>query len=407
MPLIDMLTREPVPREVAFPESEYRERLRKVRARMVADALDVLLVTSMPNLCYLTGYDTVAPNAYAVGLVPLTDAITLHLPEMEVPCALLATHVTDLVVHGTWTGHRDAASHLAALLRERGYGSKRIGIEARKASSFGAATMDGASYLRLKELLPDAEIQDATDLVLDIRLIKSPAELAYMRRAGEMTWEGVQAALAAAAPGRTDNQLVAAAYAAMVGHGSDRLCNQPMVLTGSRTGWGPHLPNKRVALTGGDPIHIECSGCYERYNAPLIRGASLGEPPGDVRRLADVSLSVLELVLEHIRAGRTAHEVAVAARKGLPSTAGGMHFFGSFGYSVGLSLPPGWTTEAPWYIAEGNDRPLEVGMTFHLIGAAALPGRYRVGFSETAAVTETGLELLTPGLGRELTVCRA
>ncbi len=405
MNLVKLLSTESIPKELAFPEGEYIERLRRVRAGMESDNLDVLLVTSMPNLAYLTGYHTVAPNSYAICVVPRIGQLLLHLPEMEAPCALLSTNVTDLVTDGTWGSYLDAISHLAQVLAERGYHNKRIGVEARKAATFGAATIDGASYSHLKKCLPEAEISDATSIVLDLRLIKSPAELVQIRRAGEMTWKGIEAALAVAAPGKTDSELVAAAYTATIKAGSDRLCNQPMVLTGRRTGWGPHVPNKQVVLNVGDPIHIETSGCSNHYNAPMMRAASLGNPPAQVRQLADVSCAVMEILLESLRAERTAHDVATAAKKPFSSMGDQLHFFGSFGYSVGLSVPPGWTTEAPWYIAEGNHRPLEVGMVFHLIAAAMMPGRCRIAFSETVTVTQSGYELLTSGIGRELSVC--
>ncbi len=405
MQLAESLSKVSMPKELAFPEAEYNARLHAVRTRMDAENLDALIVTSMPNLTYLTGYDTVAPNSYAICVVPRTGQLLLHVPEMEVPCAVLSTNVTDLITNGTWGSYLDAISHLANVLAERGYHNKRIGVEARKAATFGAATIDGESYLHLKKCLPEAKICDATSIVLDLRLIKSPAELAQIRRAGQMTWKGIEAALTFAAPGKTDSELAAAAYAATIGAGSDRLCNQPMVLVGRRTGWGPHVPNKQFALSAGDPIHIESSGCSNHYNAPMIRAASLGEAPDQVRRLADISGAVFELVLERLRAKRTAHEVAVTAKKFLSSKGDQPYHSGSFGYSVGLSTPPGWTTEAPWFIVEGNDRPLEVGMVFHLIASAVIPGQYLVAFSETVTITQSGCELLTPGKGRALFLC--
>lgn len=403
MNLLEALTRRSIPKEMAFTDDEYRNRIAKVRDRMAAAGLDVLLVTSTPNICYLTGYQTACPSAYAVAIVPLSGEVALHLPDMEVPCALLTSWVRDIAVLD-W--HRlDKMSHLAELLKERRLHDTTIGIEASKPTTFAVGAMDAGSYLRLRELLPQATFRDATYLILDVRVIKTPAELAYMRTAGRITSEGIRAAVAAVAAGKTDNEVIAAAYAALATAGSELMSIDPMIATGRRSGWLPHVMYKRVPIEPGDPVYFECSACYQRYNAPRMHSASVGEPADEVRRLADASLATLGLLIENIRPGRTAHEVAVAARAGLAAVRDWTYFHGSFSYSVGLSFPPQWS-DAPMYITEGNERELEPGMTLHLPIYLMAPGRCGVGFSETVAVTEAGCEVLTSGLERELSVCR-
>src|SRR5712691_7401997 len=83
--------------------------------------------------------------------------------------------------------------------------------------------------------------------------------------------------------------------------------------------------------------------------------------------------------------------------------AGEMWFHGGFGYSIGLGMQPSWT-EAAMYIAEGEERELVPGMTFHLPICIFVPRRCGTGFSESVAVTEHGCEVLTPGEARELAV---
>lgn len=404
MELLEALARQVIPQEMAFPEEEYLGRLGKVRSRMVEAGLDVLLVMNVPNICYLTGYQTVVPSTYIVAIVPLRGEVTLHLPNWEVPCALLTSRVDDLAVL-PWHD-LDKMSHLADALKVRGLHDKTIGVEAGKATTFTTGAMDARSYLRLKALLPEAEFKDATNLVLDVRAVKTPAEIECMRIAGELTFKGLQAAFAAAAPGRTDGDLVAAAVAAMVGAGSELMSIDPMIMTGYRSGWLPHVMYRRTPLSVGDPIYMACSGCYRRYNAPMMRSASVGESPDPVKRLADASLATLGLLIENIRPGRTAHDVAMEAKKGLASVGDEAYFHGSFSYSVGLGLPPSWS-DAPVYITEGSDRVLQPGFTLHLPICLMVPGRYGVGFSETVAVTETGCDVLTPGRDRRLVICRA
>ncbi len=288
---------------------------------------------------------------------------------------------------------------LARALQERSLGDKRIGVE------MSSPGFNAYLYQRLKALLPQARFQDASQLIFRVRLIKSPAELDYLRRAGEITAVGLTAALEAISPGVSDNDIVRAGYDAMIGAGSEYMSHDPIVTTGYRSGW-PHTTHKRFPVGTGDVVYLEFGGCYQRYTAPNMRTAAIGRPSELIRRMAEASLNTLSLIFENARPGRTAHEVAQAGRKGLGPVEPETFFHGSFGYSVGLGFPPGWN-EGLMTIAEGNDTPLEAGMVFHLPIALRDPGRCTVGFSEAIAITERGCEILTRHQPRELVVVTA
>lgn len=402
MKLIEELTREPIPSRLAFLPSEYDDRLRRVRANMQAAGMEVLLVSSTPSLGYLTGYDTTMPPGYTVGIVSLEGEVTLHCSELEAPCALLEGTIRDIEVF-YWYEAQDTASDLARVLQERGHGQKRIGIEMGNAETFASGAMDVRSYLRLTDLLPEATFTDGTEIVLEARIRKSPAELAYMRKAGELTYAGLMASIDAVAEGRSENEVVAAGYAAMVGGGSELMSIDPMIMSGWRTGWMPHIAYKREVLEQGDPVYLEYSAAYRRYNAPSMRSAVVGQPSDGLRRLADASIATLNLLIDNIKPGRSGHDVARVAKRGLQSVPEA-YFHGGFAYSIGMGFQPSWT-ENPMYVAEGVDRELEAGMTFHLPICIWVPRRYGIGFSESVVVSESGCELLTPGLRRELAIC--
>ena len=76
------------------------------------------------------------------------------------------------------------------------------------------------------------------------------------------------------------------------------------------------------------------------------------------------------------RAGRTAHEVAVEVKRGVKDVDEEIFRSGHFGYSIGLGFPPTWT-DGPMYIAEGNHRVLEAGMTFHTPHSYRIPAKVR------------------------------
>ena len=388
-----------VSQEMAFPRVEYEARLANVRNAMAEEDIDVLLVHHTPNFCYLAGYQTPLANWYACLIVPQEGELIAHIVDIELPSLLVHGWDNDSIIGFDWRLQGDAPGRLAEILRERGFAAERIGLELRLPGC------SGQTAIELQQLLPEAKIIDASDLVLNLRVVKSPAELAHVREAARLTDIGMEASLDALAPGNTDNDVLAAAYAAMVRAGSEYVSIQPLVKVGNATGM-VHITAKRRAMRPGDTVAIELTGVYQRYSAPLFRTGVIGQPSDLVRRLADHSLSTLALLLENARPGRPASEVAAAVARGsqpLEPPARGSEI--GYGYAVGLSFPPDFVEHSMW-IDENHDRPLEEGMVFHSVFHGRVPGKVAVITSECWTVTATGAEPLSK-LRRDLTVVSA
>jgi Xaa-Pro dipeptidase len=379
-----------VPQELAFPKAEYAERVAKVRKAMEAEGIGVLLVQYAPNFCYLSGYQTPLANWYGCLVLPLEGELIAHLPMTEVP---------NLMIHGwdneniyTLPGYMniEAAIELGRILQQRGLADKTIGVEERL-PGWSAYTA-----MQLREQLPKARIRDGSDLVLGLRAVKSPGELAHIRRAARFTDIGMQAGLDSVASGKTDNDVISAAYAAMVRAGSEYLSIQPLVYTSHVTGM-LHVAAKRRPIKAGETVIIELAGVCQRYAAPLVRTAIVGLPSDPIKRMVDYSVATLALIAENLRPGRTLAEVTRAVTQRLQSispvpqvrrTAPG------YGYSVGIGFPPDWV-EHSLFIDEGYQRPVEEGMVFHTPFGVRVPGKVGISFSQCWTVTATGCEALS------------
>lgn len=401
IPLYETLKRQGVRRELAFPEEEYRRRIAAAQASMRERGLDVLVLHNNASTNYLTGYDSHMPPSYAVTIVPAAGELVFNCAELESPVALYHGIVDDIRIFD-WTKADNTAADLAGVLSDLGFARGRIGIELSNDENFANGAYDAGSYLRLRALLPEAEIVDATRLVLELRLIKSEAELAYMRIAGTYTWAALQASIAATREGVNENEIAAAAYQGAVTAGSELMSIDPMLITGWRTGLMPHLPYRRHVVERGDLVYMEYSGTHWRYNAPSMRTTVVGPPSARQQQLADVSIEVLETLIAEARPGRTGHDVAMVA-KALWRKVPGVHFHGGYGYAMGMAVQPTWCEQAV-YLAEGDERVLRPGQTFHLPINPCYPGEMGVGFSESIVITDDGAELLTPGLDRHLVV---
>ena len=141
--------KEPVPREWSFPESEYRARLEKTRKAMDDAGIDVLLVHAIVDNCYLSGYQSLWPEAYACLIVPREGEPFMQVGEIEGALAVLQGYVTDIVTF-SWVGADVAPTQLAQLLADRGFGNRSIGVQ------LGSIEMGFARATR-RSCLPSAE----------------------------------------------------------------------------------------------------------------------------------------------------------------------------------------------------------------------------------------------------------
>lgn len=381
-----------LPRELAFSAEEYAARLTKVRAAMEVAGLDFLLLHSLPNICWLTGFQTPLSDWYHCLIVPARGELLLQCCDTEL--AQQNSRLTRIAVV-LWERMDEAGDQLSGLLQDLGADGRRIGVELRR-PGLNAWTLG-----RLHAGLPRANFIDASELTLKLRAVKSAAEIACMREAARLTDLGMAAGIAAVREGNLDNDVIAAASQAMLAGGSEFFSIQPIVRTGHRSGI-VHATGKRVPLKRGDNVFMEFGGVYQRYCAPLLRTAVIGAPNPTQERLAAASLTTLERLYAAVRPGRSVREVALEAARGYAHLLSEIQTRGYHGYSVGISFPPVWVEHSVG-IRDDADDILEPGMTFHTPRSLRMPGKIAMGFSETILVTENGCEALTR-YPRELTI---
>jgi Xaa-Pro dipeptidase len=387
------VTLPPITPTPVFPRGEFEARLERMRATLSERGEDALLAFAPETLFYLTGYQTLAGRTYAALLVPRRGVPVLILRFLESFLAALYSEVAEVV---TYDDHEDPLEVTAATVRARGFGRARVAFEE------GAPGLSAAVRRRLGVLLDGVTASDGTAVVEHLRRVKSPLEIEHMRRAARMTEAGMRAGLEACRAGAMENDVAAAAMAALVRAGSEYFPCDPIVTSGYRAGI-PHTSFERRRLEPGDTVLLEMTGVYGRYVAPLMRTAVLGEPPPEVRRMAELCLEGLERAIETVRPGATAGEVDQACRRVMEEAGVYQRFRKRTGYSVGFAFPPNWNEGHLISLRRGDPTVLEPGMVFHIPPALRDYGVSCVGFSETVLVTQQGCEVLTH-FPRELVV---
>ena len=388
--------------EAPFPRREYEGRVERVKARMEARGVDVLVSTEPANMAYLTGYDACSwytPQAVVVAL-DLAEPLWIGR-EQDMACALWATHLDEDSILGYPDDHiTDAERHgmdrVARELAARGLGAARVGTE----DDGICLTPRGARHLRAG--LPDARFVDVDGLVNWVRTVKSPAEIDVMRDAGRLALGGMRTAVEVIAPGVRECEAAAEIYRALISGTEDVGGDAPWLPTmpsGAKTVC-PHLSWTDAPYPSETAVNVELGGCRHQYHVGLSRTLHLGRAPEPLRRLADATISGFHAMLARVEPGATCEGVQAAfraevARHGYEKTS-------RCGYSIGIGFPTGAWIERTASLMEGDETVLEPNMTFHLVlGMWAEESGFM--FSETVAVTDGGFEALAP-FDRELVV---
>ncbi|MFC3895379.1 M24 family metallopeptidase [Lentzea rhizosphaerae] len=370
---------------LAFSLDEYRGRLDTVRKGMAERGVDIALVSVPENIYYLTGYTTLGYYMYQVLMVPVDDEPLLLTYREE---RINVERLSWLDRHVDYTVTDDPVQVTVDTVRGLGVAGKTLSIEE------GGYFFPIRTYLKLMDSLGDVRWVDGTGLVETARLVKSDTELGFIRQAADAAMAGMVDALAEARPGKTENDVAAAVYAATLRHGSEYPGSPPYVISGERSGL-PHGTWEGRELRDGDIVFLEFSGCVKRYSAANMRTGFIGTPPPSVTGRAKAVIDALETAIATIRPGASSGEVDAAARKAILAHGFGDHTHET-GYSIGVCYPPGWNESHIMNLHPGDETVLRPNMVFHLVPSLIVPElNGHVGFSETVVVTESGCEVLT------------
>jgi Xaa-Pro dipeptidase len=199
---------------------------------------------------------------------------------------------------------------------------KRLGLETKTIGIVDMRIMPAFTYIGLIKELPHTTFVDATDILLTLRLVKSPKELEFVRKAGEIADIGFKAMLEAAEVGASDRNVWTACESALIRAGAEPpsftlYCSGPWPEKGVGFIYGPM--DRR--LQKGDIVFNEITPCYGGYWIQLCRAIVLGEPSDDFKRTYDVQVEVYKLAEEELRKGNTVFELEkkaqdLAAKKG-------------------------------------------------------------------------------------------
>jgi Xaa-Pro dipeptidase len=371
-----------------FTAEEFAARVARTRAAMRERGLAALCVVGPENICYLLGLNHQGYFAFTLLVLPLEGEPLLVTRAMERPT--IEAQVPGCV-HVPFGDGEDPAAAAARAIRKATARGERVGVE--RTSMY----LPVAIWERLRDGLDDLDWADGSGLVDAIRAVKSPAEVACMRRAAAISDRAVQAGIAAIGAGASDRQVAAAVYHALLQAGSEHPGIVPLIRP-SELLVHEHVtgPSGRV-LAAGDALLLELSASVGRYHAPLSRMVYLGRAPAGTERATGIALGAQEAVRAALRPGAVIGEVYATWQRAIDEGLGHPRYRRhNCGYLVGIGFQPSWVGGGvPVGIRAGGDLVVEEGMTFHVLSwlLGQEPADYVV--SDTMLVTAAGGEVLT------------
>ncbi|MDR3537277.1 MAG: Xaa-Pro peptidase family protein [Acetobacteraceae bacterium] len=370
-----------------FAPAEFADRLQRLRASIGAAGLDWLLVLHPVSIRWLIGQDTKSYTVFqCLPVSAKPGKLTIFTRGTERAEFMADTMAEAFRFYGG-AEPEDPMQAFARFADDLGLRNARVGMEV------PGSYLQPSHYVALKAMLGDALVQDSSSLCTTLRAVKSPAELDYVRRAAEISALALQALIGAVAEGRSELELAAAAYHALLSNGSGLPASTMNLMTGERSAFALGSPTERK-MQRGDTGLVEIGAARRRYTSTLGRQWTLGPASKRLRDIHAVILEASDACLAEMRAGAraiAAHEAStrVIARAGLDQ-----YRAHTTGYGMAPGFPPSWG-ESPNLFGGSND-VLRAGMVVSVEPAVFLPEEgLGVRLIDNVIVTDTGFELLS------------
>jgi Xaa-Pro dipeptidase len=351
--------------------------------------LSALLIFAPESHYYLTGFDTTGFVYFQCGVLTADETpITVLTRRPDQQQALDRSILTDIRIWYDAEG-ADPARDLKAILAEKSLEGERIGVEL---DNYG---LTGANHQRLRLALDGwCQLEDGSDIVRSLRVVKSHAEIDYVRRAARLADDALTAMIAATRPGILESEITAAGLSAMLVGGGDVPPGSPLVNSGKRALYGRGVAGPR-RLDTDDQLTIEHAATYLRYNACIMRTIILGKPHPLHPEMFKITREAVAAMTEAARPGEPLGRIDEAHRRVYDGAGYSKHRLAACGYSLGATYRPSWMDVPPMLYA-GNPMVAKPGMVLflHAICAMADLG-LAMSIGHTIFITENGREVLS------------
>jgi Xaa-Pro dipeptidase len=329
-----------------FPPEEFAARRTALQRSLQQAGLDGLLMFRQESMYYLTGYDTFGYVFFQCLYFGADGDLFLLTRKPDLLQAELTSDIKEIHIWVDGDG-ANPAGDLKQLLEARRLKGKKLGVEY---DAYGLTAQNG---MRLNATLDGfCTLTDSSMLVTRLRLIKSPAELVYVRRAAALADDALDQAHRLAKPGADEGEILAAMQGAVFKGGGDYPGNEFIIGSGPQALLVRYAAGRRK-LDPQDQLTLEFAGVYRHYHACLMRTICIGSAPQRQRDMHKAATGAMQACIEAIRPGVTFGQVFAAHAKAMDDAGFASARLNACGYSLGARFSPSWMDWPMFY--RGND----------------------------------------------------
>ena len=366
---------------VPISDAERLERIEKARRLMVENGIDAILLEGGTSMFYYTGVRWGNSERTFAVVIPARGELAWVTPGFEEERARELIKIGQEDVRA-WQEDESPYRLIAGILRDRGVAGK-VGIEER---------LRFFIYDGVRQEVPSVQFVSATPVTAGCRMIKSPAEIALMQRANDITLQVIGTTLHGLKEGMTTQDVsakVAALTTKLGGRGDGAL-----VIFGKYTAF-PHGSVQPQRLREGDVVLLDAGCTVEGYTSDITRTTVFGKPTQRMRDVWDVEKRAQSAAFAAAQVGATCESVDAAARKVIVAAGFGPDYKvpglpHRTGHGIGLDGHE-WTN-----FVRGNTTRIQPGMCFSDERTISIYGEFGIRLEDCLHITESGPKMFTP-----------
>ena len=371
---------------IHFNKEEFQKRKSKVIEKLKNQNLDGLLMFRQESMYWLTGYDTFGYVYFQCLVLTVKGDLVLLTRAPDLRQAQNTSIIKDIRI---WIDKEKSnpANELKNILSELGLENSNLGVE------YEAYGLTGRNAMRLNNSLKNfATLHDKSELVSYLRVIKSPAEIIYVKKAAELADKAMEAAWKYAHAGQNESKILAEMQGAIFNGGGDYPANEFIIGSGKNALLCRYQSEKRK-LDQMDQLSIEWAGTYKHYHSAMFRTIAIGKANDKQKKMYEACAEALRACENKLKPGNKAGEVFDVHAKVFDRLGYKKSRMNACGYSLGTTFAPNWMDWPMLYT--GNPIVLKTGMVFfiHMILMDS-DNQLAMNLGETYLLTNTGNERL-------------
>jgi Xaa-Pro aminopeptidase/Xaa-Pro dipeptidase len=339
----------------------------RVRSILRELDIDALLLLDMKNIRYLTGF-TGSDGALVIGEKQetlLVDGRYTNQARKEVE----GPHISE---------YKEKIDGIAAILSDGSL--KSVGFESQ--------AINVNTYLNLKDKLGGLRLNPLSNEIAALRAVKDEKEIAYIRRAAEISYAALNAVRKLIKPGVRETDIAIELDFLMRRRGAEQVSFPTIVATGPNSAQ-PHAQPGSRAIENGDMVIIDCGAVYCGYHSDETCTFAVGFKDKRQEETYSLVKTAHDRALEAVKAGVSCVEIDRIARECIDTGTLGEYFTHGTGHGVGLDVH-----EAP-RIASNSEMILQAGMVLTVEPGVYIPDLWGIRIEDMILVKEEGCEVLT------------